>query len=1284
MKINTKANGSMKQNIFIAVFMMMSFFCSAGTRQAPDGRCTDIETARKSFVRTAVSSYSPTEEVTEQFIAYSDYGRANDVLLLQLYMSVKLPDSEIRRLIGIFSFEEGFWTDIDYDDKTRGRWQPTLHLTRMYALAKHYADPESEWYKNPELHEMLHGGIAWWGRKKPYCPNWWHNDIGVPKKLTAVLLMLYDELSDDEIAIGLKVLERSKFGRTGQNKAWLAGNNLMKGLLIDDEALVLKAKEQLSEEIIITDDEGIQRDWSFHQHGPQIQFGNYGLAYAEGMSFWFRVLDGTKYMFTDEQRAILENMIMKGICQSVWNGVMDPSFCGRQVFIDSGRGKAFSLSVAAQNMASLDSPSSKIFSDVALNMLIPQSCPDKLKGPVYYWRSDCGIYRAEDWYASIRMHSERTVGFEYTNKENLLANFSADGALLLMQHGREYENIFAHWDWRKIPGTTSYEDGKPIKCSFGDEGKKNRSGHVGGLCKDKTMCSTMELERDGLHALKSNFFFDDIVVSLGADIRSSNPEIARITTALDQNNFASEVKSGENWAHHDGKGYASIDGQALKTETDIQTGKWDLIDPFYIDKSSEGRVFKCYIQHAPSGTGGYAYCLLPGRTAEQTRQFAENPPVEIIRNDASCQAISYKGTVCAVFHVPGEYTINGETVTVLDPSIYIIKGGKKTDIIIPPLSNPSPEALTFNYSSLTGHPRLIMLKGDEDRVRKSVGSNACSGKIHDGIMAACDSMLSTQPVERIKTGKRLLAVSREALKRIFWLSYAYRMTSEKIYADRAIKEIKAVCEFEDWNPSHFLDTGEMGAAVAIGYDWLYDLLDAEDRSFICNALDRHLFQAAENRKHSWFYNAGNNWNQVCNAGMVCAALATLEQYPSKAISIIEKSLISNRKALKCYAPDGGYPEGFGYWGYGTSFQVMMNEALTGAFGSDAGLGQAPGFLESAYFMQFMSAPGGKGYNFSDIGENIACNITMPWFAWMTGDGSLMWTDTQRLKNVPDKFCGNPDKWFAESRLLPLFPIFASRMDGNVPAVPDTYIWKGRGATPLFVWREGWERPEDGYFAIKGGSPSTSHAHMDAGSFVYEHKGVRWSIDLGSQNYFSLESKGVDLWGQRQDSGRWEVFRIDNISHSTITAGERHHRVDGFAGIEKTFTGKSKKGAVVDLTSVLGEDIVEKAVRTAYVDRKGFLHIEDRIEAGDNDVPVQWNMTTVDSARITGPKSIEISSEGVRMKLSVKSGVPVRMHILSNEPGHDYDAPNPGTCRTGFTAKVKKGGKARFRVALREI
>ena len=61
----------------------------------------------------------------------------------------------------------------------------------------------------------------------------------------------------------------------------------------------------------------------------------------------------------------------------------------------------------------------------------------------------------------------------------------------------------------------------------------------------------------------------------------------------------------------------------------------------------------------------------------------------------------------------------------------------------------------------------------------------------------------------------------------------------------------------------------------------------------------------------------------------------------KTKEIINKALQTVPLALECYAPDGGYPEGFGYWSYGTSYQVMLNDALESSLGHDAGLSDYP-------------------------------------------------------------------------------------------------------------------------------------------------------------------------------------------------------------------------------------------------------------------------------------------------------------------------------------------------------
>lgn len=46
----------------------------------------------------------------------------------------------------------------------------------------------------------------------------------------------------------------------------------------------------------------------------------------------------------------------------------------------------------------------------------------------------------------------------------------------------------------------------------------------------------------------------------------------------------------------------------------------------------------------------------------------------------------------------------------------------------------------------------------------------------------------------------------------------------------------AVAAFPDWNPSHSLDVGEMTAALALGYDWLFEVLTPAARARIRAAL----------------------------------------------------------------------------------------------------------------------------------------------------------------------------------------------------------------------------------------------------------------------------------------------------------------------------------------------------------------------------------------------------------------------------------------------------------------
>lgn len=580
---------------------------------------------------------------------------------------------------------------------------------------------------------------------------------------------------------------------------------------------------------------------------------------------------------------------------------------------------------------------------------------------------------------------------------------------------------------------------------------------------------------------------------------------------------------------------------------------------------------------------------------------------------------------------------------------------------------------TFDYDAIAPHPRLLLPAGGEEAVRAAAEQIPGLGALHAAVLAYCDETLTAPVAERIKTGKRLLDVSRVALKRIYYLAYAYRMTGDERYCRRAIREMEAVCAFEDWNPIHFLDVGEMVLGLAIGYDWLYDRLPADVRGRVVRAIvEKGFAPAAIPRYGDKCYKRTNNWNQVCNAGLVCGALAVWEELPDTCREIVERCMQSNPAAMTVYAPDGGYPEGPNYWGYGTGFEVMLIAALESALGHDGGLASSPGFLASARFMQFMAGPCGYSFNFSDAPPRATMQVMFPWFARKTGDSSLLWNFLPSSA-LPEGYSGH--------RLLPTLLVFAAGVDWSALREPEVRTWFNRGKTPVYIYRTGWNSPDDLYLGVKGGSAATSHAHMDAGSFVFDARGERWAMDLGMQDYYSLESRGVSLWSKKTESGRWEVFRIGNSSHNTLTVDGGHHRVRGFAPITDTIATRRSHGAVVDLTEVLG-DGVRRAVRTVTVEQDRWLSVCDRIEAGDRPVRIEWTMCTPAEAALAGRRRIGLTQHGKRMSFEVEApGCEVRMRILPNDPPHDYDAPNPGTCRVGFETEIPAGQTRELRVRL---
>jgi hypothetical protein len=86
---------------------------------------------------------------------------------------------------------------------------------------------------------------------------------------------------------------------------------------------------------------------------------------------------------------------------------------------------------------------------------------------------------------------------------------------------------------------------------------------------------------------------------------------------------------------------------------------------------------------------------------------------------------------------------------------------------------------------------------------------------------------------------------------------------------------------------------------------------------------------------------------VCNGGITVGALAIAESEPALAAQLIARAVNTVPVSMHEYVPDGAYPEGPGYWAYGTTYNVILISALQSVLGTDFGLAKQPGFLATA-------------------------------------------------------------------------------------------------------------------------------------------------------------------------------------------------------------------------------------------------------------------------------------------------------------------------------------------------
>jgi len=339
------------------------------------------------------------------------------------------------------------------------------------------------------------------------------------------------------------------------------------------------------------------------------------------------------------------------------------------------------------------------------------------------------VHKYNGFQASAKGTSKHIWHFEGSSTENIFGRYTSAGALELLTSGNPVTrsaNGYAEngWDWSHIPGTTVASlplnvlgtgtmremNGKPFLA----HASLDNNGIFGMDYKDVNSATIMT-------ALKSNFFFKNIILCLASNIKDTNGTYPIHTTLFqtaltDANtatyvndtaatglNFTQTQTTGAFWATDGiGNGYV-IPSNSNNTDPVTITRSVQNSRNANNTADTSGNFAKAYINHGIAPTAGkfqYAVIMQGGQTG--TKQLADNfaSYFKIYHQNSQAHIVQYipDGIFGYVIFNAANVFAYDAVVSVDKPAIVMtqkVDGGSKLKVS---LTNPNMGLLAANES----------------------------------------------------------------------------------------------------------------------------------------------------------------------------------------------------------------------------------------------------------------------------------------------------------------------------------------------------------------------------------------------------------------------------------------------------------------------------------------------------------------------------------------------------------------------------------------------------------
>lgn len=522
----------------------------------------------------------------------------------------------------------------------------------------------------------------------------------------------------------------------------------------------------------------------------------------------------------------------------------------------------------------------------------------------------------------------------------------------------------------------------------------------------------------------------------------------------------------------------------------------------------------------------------------------------------------------------------------------------------------------------SSHPRIIINGDDLERIKTLYKTDPYMKEWGDNVIAAANKAFSTPEFKYDLLVSEMKDVDL-ALPMIMNLSMAYHLTGNTRYVARAWKMLENICLLNDWNPQSYLDVGELTAICAIGYDWLFDVLTEEQKTFIAEAMYKrgvertyriYYNQVPATEAYTTWWDAKNNWNAVCNGGTMMGAMALYERYPEVCADLIRNASRALEFMMPTYYPYGTWEEGAGYWRYALQYVVYTITSFENTFGDDFGYLNTPGLDNTGWFGTALAGSTGM-HNFGDTAGGFVNNPQVMWCAVQFNDPNLAAARLLEIENlhggtVFDMLYYDPDLVSGDAVLS---------LDSRA---------QGMEAISL---RERWYDTSATYLGFNGGKAIRNHGHMDMGQFVVDMAGERFLIDTGAENY--------NMEGYFNGMLRYRYYRSRPEGHNVYvinpTNAEDDYGIDPNSfGYSSDIVSKPRGAyATIDLTEAYQRDVTSAIRGYMLTDDRRNVVVRDEIEL-KGESTIHWFLHTKATIEMADKNTAILTLNGKKVKVQI--------------------------------------------------